>query len=47
MLRRREEVLPGLGAASDPRVMEGTSVDPRGVERLDAVARLFFRRGGK
>jgi hypothetical protein len=48
-LGRREEavVLRGLSTARSGVVALGRSVDARGVERVDVVWMLFFRRGGK
>jgi hypothetical protein len=46
-LGRREEVLRGLSAADSETVTLGRSVEARGVESVEMVCMLFFRRGGK
>jgi hypothetical protein len=46
-LGRREELLRGLSTADSATVKPGRSVEARGVERVDVVCMLFFRRGGK
>jgi hypothetical protein len=45
--RREEAVLSGLSTAESGTVALGRSVDARGVERVEVVWMLFFRRGGK
>jgi len=46
-LGRREELLWGLSTAESDTATLGWSVDARGVEIVDIVWMLFFRRGGK